>query len=175
MNKLVRMLRYDWPLHFALLLTNWLPDNVPFLRLRGWLARPFFGACGPNLRLGRNLIFYNPAAIFLGADIYIAPGCWFMAGDPIRVGDQVLFGPYCAVVSSEHTFLQDSFRFGKPVHAPIQIDKGCWIAAHVVITAGCMIGEQSLVAAGAVVTQNIPPGVLAGGLPARVIHRNGDE
>ncbi|MCO5259133.1 MAG: hypothetical protein M9916_03230 [Crocinitomicaceae bacterium] len=57
MTNLIRLLRYDWPLHFVLLLTNWLPDNVVFLRLRGYLAHFFFLSCGKNLRLGRNLTF----------------------------------------------------------------------------------------------------------------------
>src|SRR5215469_4640763 len=162
MNKSNRLLRYDWPLHLVLLLTNWLPDNVIFLRLRGALASPFFGACGKNLRLGRNLTFYNPSQMRLGSNIYIAYGCWFMSGGQIEIGDEVLFGPYCVVVASNHTRKDGSFRYGPTQDAPICIERGAWIAAQVAITAGSVVGHGTLVAAHAVVTGTLPPDVMAG-------------
>lgn len=169
MKGLLRCLRYDWPLHFVLLLTNWLPDNVVFLRLRGALARPFFASCGTDLRLGRNITFYNPASIFFEKSIYIAFGCWFMAGEKIFVGDETIFGPYCVVASSNHTRLHGSFRFGPPAQSPVRIGRGVWVASHVVITAGTEIGDGSLIAAGSVVNGDIPASVLSGGLPAKII------
>ena len=166
MGKLVRLLRYDWPLHFVLLLTNWLPDNVIFLRLRGFLARPFLGNCGKNLRLGRNITFYNPSKIKIGRDVYIAYGCWFMAGGSISVGNEALFGPYCAVVSSNHQRIGGSFRYGEPIHAPISVGFGSWVGANVTLTAGSSIGKGSLVAAGAVVSGVFPDNTMLGGVPA---------
>jgi acetyltransferase-like isoleucine patch superfamily enzyme len=168
-TKLVRLLRYDWPAHFVLLLTNWLPDNVPFLAFRGALLRPFLASCGKDLRLGRNVTFYNPSAVRLGRDVYIAYGTWFMAGAVIEVGNEVLFGPYCVIVSSEHSREGRSFRFGKGRTAPIVIHDGCWLAAHVTVTAGVTIGASSIAAAGAVVTEDVPEGTIVGGVPARVI------
>jgi acetyltransferase-like isoleucine patch superfamily enzyme len=169
MNKLWRLIRYDWPLHFVLLLTNWLPDNVIFLRLRGLLAVPFLGSCGPNFRVGRNVTLYNPSLIHIGKDIYIAHGCWFMAGEKINVGDEVLFGPYCIVVSSNHTKSNGSYRFGEPDNQAITIGHGSWIASRVTITAGSSIGNGVLVAAGAVVMGDIDSNMIAGGIPARVL------
>ncbi len=168
-NNLLRNLRYDWPLHFVLFFTNWLPDNVIFLRLRGTLARPFLGSCGANLRLGRCITFYNPSAIHIGKDVYIAYGCWFMGGEQIHIGDEVIFGPYCVVVSSNHTRLNRSFRYGEPQKLPISIGCGCWVASQVTISAGSEIGVGVLIAAGAVVMGEIPPDTMVGGVPARVI------
>lgn len=170
-----RLLRYDWPMHFVLLFTNWLPDNVIFLRLRGTLARPFFGSCGQNLRLGRNLVFYNPSRMFLGRDIYIAYGGWFMAGDTITIGDEVQYGPYCVTVSSNHTRVKGSFRYGAPKNIPITVGSGAWIGAHATLTAGTAVGTGTIVAAGAVVGGEIPKDVLAGGVPARVIKPLADD
>lgn len=164
--KLKRLPRYDWPLHFSLLLTNWLPDNTIFLWLRGALASRFLGTCGRDLRLGRNLTFYNPSKIHLGDNIYIAYGCWFMAGDTISVDDGAIFGPYCVIVSSNHSRLGNSFRYGSPQIAPIVIGAGTWLASHVVVTAGSHIGSGTLVAASAVVVGNLPDSVLAAGQAA---------
>jgi hypothetical protein len=59
-------------LHFVLLVTNWLPDNVVFLRFRGFLAGFFLNGSCKNLRLGRNVTFYNPSKIFISDNVYIA-------------------------------------------------------------------------------------------------------
>jgi len=173
--KLLRLLRYDWPVHIVLLLTNPLPDNVPFLRLRGALVRWFLRSCGRNLQLGRNVTFYNPAKIVVGSNVYIAYGCWFMAGDQITVQDEVLFGPYCVIVSSNHNRKDGSFRNARPRRAPIKVGAGSWMAAHVVLTGGSTVGNGSMIAAGAVVTGDIPDHTMAGGVPARVLKEILDE
>lgn len=167
--RLWRILRHDWPLHFVLRLTDWLPDNVPFLRLRGWLARPFFGECGPNLRLGRHITFYNPSLIRLGADVYVALGCWLMAGAEIVIGPEVQLGPYCVLVSSNHTRRGGSFRFSEPEVAPIAIGRGSWLGAHTTVLAGSVVGEGVVVGANSVVRGNTGDNVLVAGAPARVI------
>lgn len=169
MKKIWHYLRFDWPIHFLIFFTNWLPDNVIFLRLRGMLLRPFFGSCGKDLRVGRNCVFYNPRLINLGSHIYIAFGGLIMATTNVVVEDEVMFGPYCVVSTGNHTSVNGSFRFGSPIFSPIAIGKGSWVGSHVVITPGCEVGKNSLIAAGAVVTENIPSNVIAGGVPAKII------
>ena len=175
MKKIHRLLRYDLPLHFVLLLTNWMPDNVLFLRLRGALSKPFLGECGNNLRLGRNVTFYNPSNIHLGSDVYIAYGGWFMAGEKITIGNEVLFGPYCVVVSSNHRRTNRSFRYGEPNQKPIVVEDGVWVGTHVSLLAGCLIGQGSLVAAGAVVSGVFDADNLIGGVPAKIIKKIEDD
>jgi acetyltransferase-like isoleucine patch superfamily enzyme len=162
-------LRYSLPLHFVLRLTNWLPDNVMFIRLRGRLARPFFKSCGSKLGLGRNITFYNPSNIEIGDDVYIAYGCWFNGSGGIKIESEVLFGPYGVIVTSNHTLLDKSYRFGAPVKEPIFIGKGAWIAAHVTILAGTIIGKGALIAANSVVSKVVEDLTIMGGVPARKI------
>ena len=169
MPNFYRILRHDWPLHFVLLLTNWLPDNVVFLRFRGWLASFFLGQCGKDLRLGRDITFYNPSQIMIGDHVYIAKGCWFSAGYQIEIQDEVLFGPYVVVASSNHTKRDGSFRYGKPVGNKISIGKGAWIAAHCTITAGVSIGEGCLVGANSILTQSVPDHNMVAGNPSKII------
>lgn len=175
MNGLIRNLRYDLPLHLVLAFTNWLPDNVPFLRFRGALASVFFGKCGANLRLGRNLTFYNPSRIAIGSDVYIAIGCWFMAAESIDIEDEVMFGPYCIVVSGEHTRHGGSYRRGGVIAGATRIGRGSWLAGHVTVTAGRDVGPGALVAAGAVVTRSIPADAVVAGNPARIVGEARDE
>ena len=55
------------------------------------------------------------------------------------------------------------------------IADGVWLAAAVLVCPGVTIGENTVVGAGAVVTRNLPAGVVAYGNPARVIREIGDD
>ena len=170
MSKWYRLLRYDWPLHFVLLLTNWLPDNVVFVRFRGWLARPFFKKCGKNLGLGRDLTFYNSSQVILGENIYIAKGCWFLALDEIRIEDEVIFGPYVVVVTANHSCANGSYKTGPIVDKkPVVVGRGAWIAAHSTILPGSNIAPCTLIAANSVFGGGTVRGGVYGGVPARKI------
>ncbi len=168
-------LRYDLPMHFWLLVTNWLPDNVIFLRLRGAVARYFMGSCGPGLEMARNINLYNPANLRFGSKVFIAYGCMFLATDTITVGDEVIFGPYCVISAGNHTRQAGSFRFGDSDLGPIKIGKGTWLGAHVVVVAGVTVGQGALLAAGTVVIRDIPQNNMVGGVPARAIKSFLDE
>lgn len=161
--------RYALPMHFLLLLTNWLPDNVLFLRLRGFLVKPFFGSCGKSLRIGRDITFYNSQNIHIGSNVYIAKGNWFNGSSNITIGDEVIFGPYSVVSASNHTMLNDSFRYGPPLRKPITIGAGSWIAGNCSITAGVTIGKGVLIAGSSAVTKDVPDFHMVGGVPAKVI------
>ena len=150
-----------------LALTNWLPDNVVFLKLRGLICRPFFGRAG-KLLIGRNVTFYNPSKIFIGDNVYFALGTWLCADAPIEIGSNVLFGPYVVVVTSNHSILNGSYMFGG--HSKLQkvvIDDGSWIAAHVTILSGCSVGGCSLIAANSVLNMNTETNSIYGGVPAK--------
>jgi maltose O-acetyltransferase len=169
MNKLYRILRYDWPIHLVLLFTNWLPDNVAVLRFRGWLAHFFLGRCGKDFRVGRSVVFYNPANITIGKNVYIAYGNWFSASETINLGDEVVLGPKNIFASGNHTKQNGSFRYGKPESSPIEVGKGTWIGANCTITAGVVIGSGAVIGANTVVTKNVPDNVLFAGNPGKVI------
>lgn len=169
MNKISRLLRYDWPLYLVLFLTNWLPDNVIFLRLRGFLIRPFLKECGSNLRAGRNVTFNNPSGIHLGKNVFIAYGCWFAAAGSIHIGDEVMFGPYIVITAGNHARWEGSFRYGDDEILHIFIGRGSWVGAHATILGGVKIGKGSMVASGAsVVRGEYPDNSLLAGVPAIV-------
>jgi len=168
-RKGTRLLRHEWPLWASLLLTSWLPDNVLVYRLRGALAHRFFGSCGRDLRICRGLCLDNPAKIHLGSSVYVAHGCCFLANAEIWIEDEVMLAPYCVIATGDHSRVNGSFRHGAVRAAPIRVGKGSWLGAHVTLTAGVTVGAGAAVAAGAVVTRDLPPNVLAAGIPARVI------
>jgi len=167
--RLFHYMRYDWPLHFILLLTNWLPDNIQVLRLRGILAKPFFGSCGSDFRLGRSIYFYNPSSVYLGSNIYIATGCAFIAVGEICLGDEVVLGPYVVLSAGNHTKINGSYRYGSPEITPISIGFGTWVGSHSTILGGAKIGKGCLIASNSAVTRgSFPDNSFVVGTPAKI-------
>lgn len=176
MNKLHRLLRYDLPLHIVLSLTNILPDNTPFLALRGRLAGLFLGSCQRHFELGRNVVFYNPSQVHVGENVYIAYGCVLLAIGDITLGDEVMLAPYVVISAANHRRRMGSFRFGDAEILPIEIGAGTWIGAHTTILPGAHIGSGSLVASNAAVKNGVyPQGALIAGVPAQVKQILSDE
>ncbi len=166
----MRLLKYLW-FHLITLATSWLPDLRPVMRVRGFLLRPAFQSCGRNFQIARrvNINFSNRLAI--GSDVYIAMGCWLHAVGGIVLEEEVQLAPYSVLVSGDHTRIDGSYRFGPSRLAPIRIGRGAWIAAHATVTKGVVIGRGAVLAANSVATHDVPPYSMAGGVPARVIHK----
>jgi acetyltransferase-like isoleucine patch superfamily enzyme len=59
----------------------------------------------------------------------------------------------------------------QPSAAPVRIGDRVWVGTRAIILKGVTIGDGAVVAAGAVVTKDVPPGAVVGGLPAKVIGR----
>ena len=57
----------------------------------------------------------------------------------------------------------------RPSVAPVRIGDRVWVGTRAVVLKGVTIGDGAVVAAGAVVTSDVPPGAVVGGVPARVI------
>jgi len=163
-----RLLAYFW---FTLVMstTAVLSDVTIMLRIRGWLVRPCFRSCGRRFEIasGTRINFTN--RMMIGDDVYIGPGCWINAYGGVTLNDQVMLGPYTILVTTEHARVDNSYRFGHAESLPVQIGRGSWTAAHVVVIKGVRIGRGVLVAAGAVVTKDLPDNCVAGGVPARVL------
>ena len=56
-------------------------------------------------------------------------------------------------------------------YAPIHIGKNVWIGANATVLAGVTIGDGAVVAAEAVVTKDVEPNTIVGGVPAKVIKK----
>lgn len=174
MNEIVYQLRWALPMWLVGLLTNWWPDNRVALRLRGWLARPFIGRCGRGLQLGRGVTLLNAHRLEIGDHVYIAQGCWLNALGGLALESEVILGPYVVISTLQHVFKAGSVRFGGSLGRPVRVGRGSWLAAHASVKCGTTIGQGTLVAANAAVADDVPDGVVAGGVPAKVIGRNRD-
>lgn len=101
--------------------------------------------------------------VFINRDSYIRPN--------VVIEDDVSLGPFVRLISDTHEHGQRVRRTGNPIKLPIRIGKGSWLGAGVTVLGGVTIGEGCVVAAGAVVTKDVPPNSLVGGVPARFIKK----
>lgn len=114
---------------------------------------PFYTDCGKNTTVGERT--------FLNA------GCTFQDQGGITIGNDCLLGHHCTIATINHA--QDPDKRGDMVFLPVKIEDKVWIGANVTILPGVTIGEGAIVAAGAVVTKDVAPRTIVGGVPAKVI------
>lgn len=119
------------------------------------LFPPFSTDCGKNISIGKN--------------VFINSGCRFQDHGGITIGDGALIGHNVVMATLNHDI--DPQKRSDMHPAPIFVGDNVWIGANATILAGVTIGDGAIVAAGAVVTKNVPPNVIVGGVPAKIIKR----
>ncbi|HCQ8731873.1 sugar O-acetyltransferase [Enterococcus faecalis] len=114
---------------------------------------PFYTDFGKNITLGKN--------------VFINSGTHFQDQGGIVIGDGAFIGHNVVLATINHDLFPKNKR--KNHYAPIELKNNVWIGSNATITSGVTIGEWSVVAAGAVVTKDVPPYTVVGGVPARVL------
>lgn len=96
--------------------------------------------------------------------------CVFLDTSPIRIGRSVLIGPGVVLACAGHPIHSEQ-RCSSALETsePITIEDGAWIGANSIVCGGVTIGEGSVIGAGSVVTSDIPKGVIAAGVPCKVL------
>ena len=156
----------------VLALGSLIPSGVG-LRLRPRLYR--LG----GLRIGRGTVLSGPlnltgagspsTCLQIGQNCYLNERVGFNLGGDIVLEDGVSVGMECLFLTVTHAMGGPAFRAGRTECKPIRVGRGAWLGARVTVLPGVNIGEGAVIGAGAVVTRDIPPNVLAAGVPARVL------
>lgn len=107
----------------------------------------------------------KPARLTIGEGSSVGDNTQIHCCEKIEIGKHVLISWGVNIIENNYHTTAD----GLIKSAPIKIGDRVWIGCNVIITAGVTIGDGCIIAAGAVVTKDIPAGMLAGGNPARVI------
>lgn len=118
-----------------------------------------------------------------GGNITIGPrssvhaGCYLIAyKSSIRIGADVQIASNCAFYPYNHGFAPGALIADQPLtsRGDIVLEDDVNIGFGVVVLDGVTIGKGAAVGAGSVVVQNIPPGAIAMGVPARVLRMRSD-
>lgn len=151
-------------------------------RLLMLLLRPCFRRVGRNFRFDPDG-HYTFATISVGDDVFVGPGAYLNSPlSTISIGDGVMIGPDVMMIGGNHNISEAGVPMCEVHHKrptddqPIRVESDVWIGARVTILKNVVIGRGSVIAAGSVVTRDVPPFVIAAGVPARVIRaRFGEE
>jgi maltose O-acetyltransferase len=152
-------------------LSNWRRwDAVK--RLRGRYYSGLLSAAGEGLRVGQDVRVYRPEMVSVGDSCYLGDGVQLYPWNAtITLGNHVLVAAGARMITRKHGFAE----LDRPMadqgytNAPIVIEDDVWIGFQSVILPGVTIGQGSIVGAGSVVTRDVAPHSIVGGVPARLI------
>ena len=122
---------------------------------------------------GLRVALYRWMGVPIGRHVYVGMDTWLDDQFPelIRIEDDVVISFRVTVVVHDDARRMDRIEAGQleGTVAPVVLKKGCYLGAGALVLPGVTVGEKAVVAAGAVVTRDVPPRVVVGGVPARVL------
>lgn len=126
---------------------------------------------GTSCRFGREVFLdTNGGRITLGHHVRINAGCVLVSYSSISIGDDCLVGEYVSIRDANHgTEAGQAMRLQPHTSAPIVVGRNVWIGRGAVVLKGVRIGDGAVIAANSVVTHDVAPHTLVGGVPARLI------
>lgn len=133
---------------------------------------------GAHLYRGTLIEIGEGGSVEIGTASHIQPNCQFTAYvRAIRIGAGVQVAPACAFYPYQHSFAAGSPIAQQPLRSrgDIVIGDGAWLGYGVIVLDGVTIGDGAVVGAGAVVLEDIAPGAIAAGVPARTLRNRSGE
>ena len=128
---------------------------------------------GPDVALAPNVSLRFGERIEIGARAHVGENCALWAGSKngrIVIGEDALFGPRVYITASNYDYQAGSPVMRQPrIESDVRIGADVWLGAGVIVLPGVTIGAGSIVAAASVVTRDLPEGVVAAGIPARIV------
>lgn len=95
--------------------------------------------------------------------------CSILDTSPVKIGANAFIGPGTCLACSGHALDASQRAEGVLTSKPIILEEDVWIGANVTVMGGVTIGKGSIIGAGSVVNHDIPAGVIAAGVPCKVI------
>ena len=128
-----------------------------------------FGSLGEQAWFEPPLFVAYGVHTTVGSGVYANTGLTLVDDGPITIGNNVMFAPHVTITATGHPLHPAARPHGEQFSAPVVIEDYVWVGSNVTILPGVTIGKGSVIAAGAVVAANVPPMVVAGGVPARIL------
>lgn len=144
---------------------------VSYFSLRTGRGRSIYKKlCAPNAFEWATYLATWGGLHSVGRDVRINLGCNITDPALVRIGNNVTLAD-CTLLGHDGVIRILNTRFNKKLDSvgAIDIRDNCFIGYGSIVMPRVTIGPDSIVAAGAVVTKDVPPGVVVGGNPARII------
>jgi len=152
-------------LEFCLMLLRWV-GHIPSHCLRRSVYRLFGVKIGRGSTIHMWANFFDPRGVEIGEDTIVGDRSFLDGRDKLKIGSHTNIASQVLIYNSEHDIESEDF---KAVTAPVEIGNYVFIGPRAIILPGVRIGDGAVVAAGAVVTKDVPPFCIVGGIPAKEI------
>ena len=128
---------------------------------------------GNNVSILKNTIIECTGVIrnlgeelVIGDNVGIAQNCFIQVRGKVVIGSNVIFGPGVSVYSENHNFnnLEIPISQQGESRKGVTIEDGVWVGASAIILDGVKVGANSIISAGSVVTKDVPPFTIVGGI-----------
>ena len=142
---------------------------------RSHLLRELLGEVGEGVVIKPTFRCDYGKHISIGAETFVNYDCVMLDVAPIRIGAACPLATRVQLLTATHPIDPEPRRLGWEYGQPITLEDNVWLGGGVIVCPGVTIGEDTVVGAGAVVTRDLPPGVVAFGNPARVHREIGEQ
>ncbi|MDF7665915.1 sugar O-acetyltransferase [Bifidobacterium sp. ESL0745] len=113
--------------------------------------------------------------VHMGKGIYCNSNFTAVDDADIFIGDDCMFGPNVVIATAGHPILpilrEHRYTYAIPVHIGCNV----WIGSGVTILPGVTVGDNTVIGAGAIVNKDLPPNVVAAGVPCKVLRPIGER
>lgn len=126
---------------------------------------------------GRKVLIFPGCSFFwlenceIGENVTIHDFCCIDAIGGVKIGDNTRIAHNCSIISGQHKYEIPDKAIVDSGYTKASISIGCdvWLSTGVVITQGLSIGDGAVVGANSVVTKDVAPYSVVGGVPAKFI------
>lgn len=129
---------------------------------------------GDEVRIWSNInktkIFVDKAGTLTVGRNSRINGVHLSVSQRVQIGNNVRIAPYCIIIDNDFHKVDDHFS-DEGNKSPIIIEDDVWVTMNCMIMKGVKIGKGAVIAAGAVVTRDVEPYTVVGGVPAKLIKR----
>jgi maltose O-acetyltransferase len=143
--------------------------------VRDGLLRELLGEVGEGVVVRPPFRCDYGMHIAIGARTFVNYECVMLDVAPILIGAACQLATRVQLLTATHPIDPGPRRLGWESAEPIAIADNVWLGGGVIVCPGVTIGEDTVVGAGSVVTRDLPAGVVAAGVPARVLREIGES
>src|SRR5512138_1956670 len=144
----------------------------------------YLHACPQGIEIGPRTIVMHGAVLHvynfrdmpqscirIGSDSLIGEYSVIRGQGGVQIGNRVYTSPFTQIIAVNHVFDDPARPFVEQgiTAEGIVIEDDVWLGAGAIVTDGVRVGKGAVVAAGAVVTKDVPPHTVVGGVPAKPI------
>lgn len=147
-------------------MVNDLLRHIPFWAWRRFYLRRLGMKIGKGTHLAKSSHFISPNHITIGEHSHVNPHCILDGRGGLTIGNSVSISLRANIMTGSHDYRSRNFQ---GVFKPIVMEDYVWIGVGATVLQGVRIGQGAVVCAGAVVTQDVEPYTVVGGIPARPI------